>query len=94
MKSPNPQPFGSATALGHAIRRGKLKARDALEAQIERIHSHDGAINAVVVRDFDHARQQADRIDRIIQRGSERQKQSLGPLCGVPITVKESYDLS
>ncbi|NCU98375.1 MAG: amidase, partial [Betaproteobacteria bacterium] len=79
---------------GHAIRRGKLKARDALEAQIERIHSHDGAINAVVVRDFDHARQQADRIDRIIQRGSERQKQSLGPLCGVPITVKESYDLS
>ncbi|NCX62280.1 MAG: hypothetical protein EBW84_06045, partial [Betaproteobacteria bacterium] len=67
MKSPNPQPFGSATALGHAIRRGKLKARDALEAQIERIQKYDQAVNAVVVRDFDEARREAERMDRIVQ---------------------------
>ncbi|NDE45281.1 MAG: hypothetical protein EB006_04470, partial [Betaproteobacteria bacterium] len=75
------------------VKRGTLKASDLLAAQIERIQKYDQAVNAVVVRDFDEARREAERMDRIVQHGSERQKQMLGPLAGVPITVKESYDL-
>ena len=94
MKSLYPQAFESAIAIANRVKRGTLKASDVLSAQIERIQKHDQAINAVVVRDFDQARLAAERIDRIVQRGSERQKQALGPLAGVPITVKESYDLA
>ncbi|MBM3370007.1 MAG: hypothetical protein FJY46_04545 [Betaproteobacteria bacterium] len=94
MKSLYPQAFESAIAIANRVKRGTLKASDVLSAQIERIQKHDQAINAVVVRDFDQARLEAERIDRIVQRGSESQKQALGPLAGVPITVKESYDLA
>jgi len=92
-KSSYPQAFESAIAIGNRVKRGTLKASDLLAAQIERIQKYDQAVNAVVVRDFDEARREAERMDRIVQHGSERQKQMLGPLAGVPITVKESYDL-
>lgn len=88
------QAFASALTIASQVRRGKLSAREVLEAQIDRIEKHDGAVNAVVIRDFDRARVEADRIDRIVQSGSERQRQSLGELAGVPITVKESFDLA
>ena len=88
------QAFESAFSIASRVKRGKTKARELLEIQIDRIQKHDSAINAVVVRDFDRARIEADRIDRMLQSGSERQRQSLGPLAGVPITVKESYDLA
>jgi amidase len=52
---------------------------------LDRIRLYDGEINAVVVKDFDRARNRADEADRALARG-----EVWGPLHGVPMTVKES----
>lgn len=77
----------TAVEMAAAIRRGERSARTETEAAIDRIERGDGAINAVVVRDFDRARDAADLADRKVARGNP------GPLLGVPMTVKESFDI-
>ncbi|HVF94732.1 MAG TPA: amidase family protein [Sphingomonas sp.] len=77
----------SALATAAAIRAGDMTALAACEAAIARIEAADGAINAVVVRDFGRARDQAREIDRRRADGFD------GPLLGVPMTVKESFDV-
>jgi amidase len=59
-----------------------------LERSISRIEAHDGALNAVVVRDFERARAAATEADRALARGERR------PLLGVPMTVKECNDVA
>ncbi|MES2043274.1 MAG: amidase family protein [Pseudomonadota bacterium] len=75
----------SALDTAAAIRRGETTALQQCEAAIARIEARDGALNAVVVRDFDRAREQARAVDA--------GPQDL-PLLGVPMTVKESYNLA
>ncbi|MBI5941830.1 MAG: amidase [Caulobacterales bacterium] len=67
-----------------AIAAGKISALEATDAAIARIEARDGAVNAVVVRDFDRAREAAKAADTAIARGER------GPLLGVPMTVKEA----
>jgi amidase len=71
-----------------AIARGESSARAEAEAAIARIEERDGAINAVVVRDFERALVAADEADARLAR-RER-----APLLGVPMTVKESFNLA
>ena len=78
----------TAIETAAAIAAGETTARAECEAAIARIEALDGAINAVVVRDFDRARAAADAADARIAAGER------GPLLGVPMTVKESYDLA
>ena len=59
-----------------------------VEAHIARIEAVDGRLNAVVARRFDDARAEADAVDAARARG-----ETLGPLAGVPITVKEQFDV-
>lgn len=47
-------------------------------------------MNAVAVRDFDRARTRARQLDRLVRRETEK----LPKLFGVPITVKESFDVA
>jgi amidase len=68
------------------IRSGKLSPREAVDAAIARIEALDGPINAVVVRDFDRARETARAMDG--QSAEDR------PLFGVPMTVKESFNVA
>src|SRR4029453_4812351 len=56
---------------------------------LARVGKYDGALNAVVVRDFDRARTRARAADRALAR-----HQLWGPLHGVPMTIKESYDVA
>jgi amidase len=77
----------SALETASAVRAGMISAVEACNAAIERIESRDGPINAVVVRDFDAARQAAANIDKTRSSDDER------PFLGVPITVKESNDM-
>lgn len=58
------------------------------EAAIARIEARDGAINAVVVRDFDRAREAATAADAALARGER------GALLGLPMTVKESHNVA
>jgi amidase len=78
----------SASELAHAIGEGELSARDACEAAIARIEARDPAINAVVVRDFDRAREQAT------ERDARRARGERPPLLGVPMTIKEAIDVA
>ena len=77
----------TATEIAADIAAGKLSALEATEAAIARIEALDGPINAVVVRDFDGACVAAKRLDEIGPQGIQ-------PLFGVPMTVKESFDLT
>ncbi|WP_447726287.1 amidase family protein [Sphingomonas koreensis] len=78
----------SALEIAAAIAAGETSAREQCELAIGRIEATDGAINAVVVRDFDRALEATDRADAAAARG-ERQ-----PFLGVPMTVKEAFDVA
>lgn len=82
-------PHGSARDVAAAIRAGELGCVEALETSIARVRQHDERINAVVVRDFDRALEAARRLDRLPADHPDREQ----PLFGVPITVKESFDV-
>ncbi|MBW8843125.1 MAG: amidase [Sphingomonadales bacterium] len=78
----------SAIETAKAIRSGETTALLECEAAIARIEARNGSINAVVVRDFDRARHQAHEMDRRLVAGER------APLLGVPMTVKESFDIA
>jgi len=82
-------PFRSAKQLAADIRRKKIGCLELLDLYLARVEKHDGALNAVVVRDVDRARTRARAADRALVR-----RQSWGPLHGVPMTIKESYDVA
>jgi amidase len=77
-----------AIETAKAIRSGETTALFECEAAIARIEARDGPINAVVVRDFDRARHQAQEMDRRLAAGDG------ASLLGVPMTVKESFDVA
>ncbi len=81
-------PFGSATALVAALRAGTISSAALAELYIRRIERHDRGLNAVVVRDFTRAREQAVAADHARGRGEAR------PLQGLPITLKESINVT
>ncbi|MFL5308014.1 MAG: amidase [Polyangia bacterium] len=84
-----PSPLISATELAGRIRRGEVSAADAVEAHIARIEEVNPRLNAVVVKRYDEARSEAREVDRARAAG-----EPLGPLAGVPVTIKESLDLA
>src|SRR4051812_35859439 len=77
----------TATQLAAALRARTVSSIELVEAAIARIEALDGAINAVVVRDFERARAAARAADETLAAGGA------GALLGVPGTVKESCDL-
>jgi amidase len=76
----------TATELTAAIRRRDVSATEVLEHLVERIERLDEPINAVVQWDLDRARSAAAAADNALVRGDE-----LGPLHGVPMTIKDSF---
>ncbi len=82
-------PFRSAKQLAADVRKKKIGCLELLDLYLARVEKYDGALNAVVVRDFDRARTRARAADRALAR-----RQAWGPLHGVPMTIKESYDVA
>ena len=80
--------FRSAVELAAAIRNGEVSSAELTEVFIGRIETHDDKTNAVVVRDFDRAREAAKAAD-----DAQARDESLGPLHGLPMTIKEAYDI-
>ena len=81
--------FLSAGELARRVRSKEVSARELTELYIQRIERFDGDLNAVVVRDFERALEAADAADEALAGG-----QVLGPLHGVPMTIKEAYDIA
>ena len=75
----------SAIELVTAVGRGDLSARACSEAFLDRIAAVDGTINAFLATDRDAAVAQADAIDARREAG-----ESLGPLAGLPVAVKDA----
>ena len=74
-----------AAHLGRLIARGELTSSEVVESFLDRIHEVNPAINAITDLRAETARQQALVADR-----STRSGRSLGPLHGVPLTMKSS----
>ena len=81
--------FSSATRLAELIRLKEVSAVELTELYIRRIERLDGDVNAVIVRTFERAMEDARAADAALARGEAR-----GPLHGVPMTIKESYVLA
>ena len=79
--------YASAVDLAREIRERRLRASELLEIFLERVDRLNPAINAIVVQDRDAARRRAVQADAAVARG-----EPLGPLHGVPMTLKESND--
>ncbi|WP_039828153.1 amidase [Nocardia testacea] len=80
--------FHSAEQLAAALRAGEVTSVELTDEAIARIERDDSAINAICVPDFDRARAAARAADQARARGEDR------PLLGIPVTVKESYDMA
>ncbi len=76
----------SAIELATAIRAGEVTSAEALEHFVARIERLDGPINAVVQWDLDRARADAAAADAALAAGGR-----VGPLHGVPMTIKDSF---
>jgi fatty acid amide hydrolase len=75
-----------ALELAERIRVGELSAIEVTDAHIRRIEAVNPQLNAVVIPLFDEARAQASAADDALRRGD-----NVGPLHGVPVTIKEQY---
>ncbi|MTD55243.1 amidase [Amycolatopsis pithecellobii] len=71
-----------------ALQAKTISAVELLELTIARIEKFDDKINAMVVRDFDRARAAAEQADAALARGEG------APLLGVPVAVKESFNIA
>jgi amidase len=80
--------YRTARELAAALRARRISASELLEQTISNIGSNDGQLNAVVVRDFNRARDAARNADEARSRGDDR------PLLGLPITVKEAFNVA
>src|SRR3954470_11761588 len=80
--------LATAEELVAALRAGAVTSVELTDEAIARIERDDQVVNAICVPDFDRARAAAHRADQALARGEDR------PLLGVPVTVKESYDVA
>jgi fatty acid amide hydrolase len=76
-----------ASELARAIAARHVSAVEAVDAYISRIEAVDPGVHAVVVPLFDDARRRAREADEVPHAAR-------GPLHGVPVTVKECFDVA
>jgi amidase len=76
-----------AHELAAAIRRRALSSRELLDHFLARVERLNPPLNAVVTLDVEGARRAADAADAAVARGD-----ALGPLHGIPMTVKDTYE--
>src|SRR5258707_2363434 len=79
----------SATELAQRIARRQLSSVEAVNAHLARIDAVNPALNAVVRVLADEARAGAVLADKKLAAG-----ETVGPLHGVPFTVKENIDMA
>jgi len=79
--------YRSSTDLVAAIRTKEVGSRELLDHLLDRVDRHNPSINAVVTLDVERARSAADAADEASARGED-----LGPLHGLPMTVKDCFE--
>lgn len=79
--------FQSASQLAAAIRAKRISSRELLALYLRRVERFNQQLNAIVTLDAERAFTRADAADAALARG-----ESWGPLHGVPITIKDSFE--
>jgi amidase len=79
--------YASATTLARAIRAKEISSVEVVQAFLERIAAVNPALNAVVQLRAEAALAEARAADAALAHG-----QIMGPLHGVPMTIKDSLD--
>lgn len=79
--------FADATEIARLIAGGTISSREAVEVYLARIEQFNEPINAVVTLDEERALRIAHERDQAVAAG-----ESLGPLHGVPMTVKDAFE--
>jgi amidase len=82
-------PYASVSQITESVRSKKVSPAEIVAAHLKRIEVLQGKINAFVHIDADGARAQARRAEDAVRRG-----EVLGPLHGVPITLKSCIDVA
>lgn len=78
-----------AGELARLIRDRQVSSREAVTAHLERIDEVGPRLNAITVVLAEQALAAADEADRSLRSG-----EAPGPLCGVPMTIKENIDVA
>jgi amidase len=84
-----PLHYASIADISESIRSKKLSPVEVVAAHLERIEALQPKLNAFVHLDAEAARAQARRAEDAAQRGG-----ALGPLTGVPVTLKSCIDVA
>jgi len=79
----------SAVSMAEQIRRGELSPVELLEAHLARIDELNPRLNAFVQVDFEPARREARLAEAAV-----RNREKLGPLHGVPLSIKSSLQVA
>jgi amidase len=82
-------PYVSVSEITESVRSKDVSPAEIVAAHLKRIEALQGKINAFVHIDADGARAQARRAEDAVRRG-----EALGPLHGVPITLKSCIDVA
>jgi amidase len=81
--------FGSATQLAVEIRDRRIGCLELLDFHLARAERYNPALNAIIAWQIDVARQRARDADTALVKG-----EVWGPLHGIPMTVKESFNVA
>jgi amidase len=81
--------FLSAVSMAGQIRQKKVSPIELLEAHLAQIERLNPKLNAFVQTDAEGAHRQAKQAESVVTRSA-----SLGPLHGVPISIKSSMDVA
>ncbi|MEM7534833.1 MAG: amidase [Chloroflexota bacterium] len=81
--------YQSATTLTEKIQQREIRSVEVLDALVARMEKHNDGINAVVATNLDAARARAEAADAALENG-----EVWGPLHGLPITIKDSYEVT
>jgi Asp-tRNA(Asn)/Glu-tRNA(Gln) amidotransferase A subunit family amidase len=81
--------FTPGDRLAEQIRSGELSPVDVVDSFLERIRSRNGELNAFITVNDENARSTAREAERAVNEGKD-----LGPLHGVPVAVKDNFDVA
>ena len=79
--------YMDATALARLVRTRQVSSREIVQAHLDRIAAVNPKVNAVVTLMADAALKDADAADKAVASGA-----TLGPLHGVPFSIKDALD--
>ena len=81
--------FLPAHQLAGMIRSREIGSLELLDHYLQRVERFNPALNAIIWMDIEGARKRAREADQVLARG-----ELWGPLHGLPMTIKESFDLA